>query len=124
MLLMVNLQVCSNGTRVYVHESIWSNFVDKLVEKTCTLKVGDPMEEATRVGATIHEQHFHKVASYIEEAKKQVNLSFLFQKYLLINIVEDFCLFNIINLTFILLVNWKILSIKYHWWSILFNLSV
>lgn len=32
------------------------------------------MDETTRVGATIHEQHFHKVASYIEEAKKQVQL--------------------------------------------------
>ncbi|KAK7871852.1 hypothetical protein R5R35_006444 [Gryllus longicercus] len=62
--------VCSNGTRVFVHEKIASSFLDCLIEATKKLKIGDPFKEDTTVGATISNDHARKVLRYIENAKK------------------------------------------------------
>ncbi|KAG7175026.1 4-trimethylaminobutyraldehyde dehydrogenase-like [Homarus americanus] len=64
-------QVCSNGTRVFVHRSIASEFIKQLVGATEKLKIGDPFAEDTTVGATIHEDHAKKVLSYIASARKE-----------------------------------------------------
>ncbi|XP_066993265.1 4-trimethylaminobutyraldehyde dehydrogenase [Anabrus simplex] len=64
-------EVCSNGTRVFVQETIASQFLDKLVEATKKLKIGDPYAEDTVVGATISKEHAEKVLKYIEDAKKE-----------------------------------------------------
>jgi len=65
-------QVCSNGTRVYIHESIWDEFLEKLVGRTKAMKVGDPMLDSTTVGAMISPQQAERVLAYIDGAKKQV----------------------------------------------------
>lgn len=67
-------EICSNGTRVYVAESIKERFLEKLVAKTRQLKLGDPMDMATQVGALISEGHLEKVLSYIERGKKEAKL--------------------------------------------------
>lgn len=65
-------QVCSNGTRVFVHKSIMGPFLAQLVERTKRMKIGDPFHEDTTVGATISKQQFDIVMRYIELAKKEV----------------------------------------------------
>jgi len=64
-------QVCNNGTRVYVHSSIKAEFTAALLEATQRLVVGDPLAEATTVGATICQPQFDKVTGFIERAKKE-----------------------------------------------------
>ncbi|KAB7504794.1 4-trimethylaminobutyraldehyde dehydrogenase [Armadillidium nasatum] len=64
-------QVCSNGTRVFVHKKILKPFTELLLKQTKKLKIGDPFQEDVTVGATIHEAHARKVLQYIEEAKKE-----------------------------------------------------
>ncbi len=64
-------EVCSNGTRVFVHESIQDAFLARLVEKTRTLKIGDPMDPETQVGALISKDHTEKVLGYIEKGKAE-----------------------------------------------------
>lgn len=64
-------QVCSNGTRVYVHRSIWDSFVAKLVTRTKRMKIGDPLNDDTTVGATISPEQFDIVQAYIEGAKAE-----------------------------------------------------
>ena len=64
-------EICSNGTRVFVHEKIRDAFVEKLVEETRKLKVGDPADPITQVGALISEDHYRKVMSYIKLGKEQ-----------------------------------------------------
>lgn len=64
-------EVCSNGTRVFVHESIQDAFLARLVEKTRTLKIGDPMDPETQVGALISRDHTEKVLGYIEKGKAE-----------------------------------------------------
>ena len=62
-------EVCSNGTRVFVHEEIHDEFVDRLVTRTSKMKLGDPMDPETHVGALISQEHLDKVMSYIEAGK-------------------------------------------------------
>ena len=64
-------QVCSNGTRVFVHRSVKAAFLERLVTRTSAMRIGDPMDPGTQVGALISEQHMHKVLSYIERGRAE-----------------------------------------------------
>ena len=63
-------EVCTNGTRVFVHDRIYDAFVSQLAERTAKMTVGDPTDMATQVGALISEPHLSKVLGYIESAKQ------------------------------------------------------
>jgi betaine-aldehyde dehydrogenase len=64
-------QVCSNGTRVFVHRSIKAAFLERLVKRVGAMRIGDPMNPDTQVGALISEQHMFKVLSYIERGRAE-----------------------------------------------------
>ncbi|QKX15605.1 betaine-aldehyde dehydrogenase [Microbulbifer sp. YPW1] len=64
-------QICTNSTRVFVHESIREKFVDKLVARTKKLKLGDPLDPDTDVGPMISADHMAGVLSYIEKGKQE-----------------------------------------------------
>jgi len=63
-------EVCTNGTRVFVHSSIYDEFVDKIKARTQKMIVGDPTDANTQVGALISKAHMQKVLGYIEAAKE------------------------------------------------------
>ena len=58
-------EICTNGTRVFVHKAIKDQFVEQLVERTQRLVIGDPMDPETQVGALISLEHMEKVLDYI-----------------------------------------------------------
>ena len=62
-------EICSNGTRVFVHEEIHDEFLERLVTRTSKMKIGDPMDPDTHVGALISQEHMEKVLGYIEAGK-------------------------------------------------------
>ena len=64
-------EVCSNGTRVFVHAKVKAAFLDRLVARTRRIKVGDPLDPATQVGALISQAHMEKVLGYIEAGKRE-----------------------------------------------------
>jgi betaine-aldehyde dehydrogenase len=64
-------QVCSNGTRVFVHRSIKAAFLERLIKRVNAMKIGDPMQPDTQVGALISEQHMHKVLSYVARGRSE-----------------------------------------------------
>jgi betaine-aldehyde dehydrogenase len=64
-------QVCSNGTRVFVHCSIKAAFLERLVKRVGAMRIGDPMNPETQVGALVSEQHMHKVLSYIDRGRAE-----------------------------------------------------
>jgi betaine-aldehyde dehydrogenase len=64
-------EVCSNGTRVFVHESVRKPFLDRLKARTGKMVVGDPLDPATQVGALISEEHMAKVLGYIERGREE-----------------------------------------------------
>lgn len=66
------LQVCSNGTRVFVQRSILPEFVEEVVKRTQAIQIGDPLLEETRMGALVSKPHLDKVLSFVEKAKKEV----------------------------------------------------
>ena len=64
-------QVCSNGTRVFVQKGIYSRFLEEFVKQAKNMKIGDPMDESTTVGATVSKDQFDIVMKYIDIAKKE-----------------------------------------------------
>lgn len=64
-------EVCTNGTRVFVHESVRETFLEKLVERTRRLRLGNPLDPDTDVGALISEGHLDHVLGYIERGRAE-----------------------------------------------------
>lgn len=64
-------QICTNSTRVFVHESIKDAFVEKLLARTGKLKVGDPLDPDTDVGPLISAEHMQNVLDYMEKGKQE-----------------------------------------------------
>ena len=62
-------EICSNGTRVFVEKRIHKQFLDALLTRTRKMRIGDPMDPETQVGALISKQHMEKVLQYIEAGK-------------------------------------------------------
>ena len=64
-------EVCSNGTRVFVHASVRDAFLAKLKSRTEAMIIGDPLNPATHIGALISQAHMDKVLGYIEKGKAE-----------------------------------------------------
>ncbi|MBO6826525.1 MAG: betaine-aldehyde dehydrogenase [Sneathiella sp.] len=63
-------EVCTHGTRVFVHDDIYDAFLESLKARTNALKVGDPTDPETQVGALISPDHMEKVLGFIEAGKE------------------------------------------------------
>jgi len=57
-------QSCTAGSRLFLHDSIFDKFLEKLAEKTSALKMGDPLDEASDMGAIINRKQFNRVCEY------------------------------------------------------------
>jgi acyl-CoA reductase-like NAD-dependent aldehyde dehydrogenase len=64
-------QSCISTQRILVHESIASEFTDRLKQQVETLVVGDPMDEKTDVSALISTGERDRVKSWVDEAVSQ-----------------------------------------------------
>ncbi len=64
-------QICLCGSRILVEKSLYSRFRDALVAKAKKMKVGDPMNPATKTGAVVSKEHRDKILDYIALARKE-----------------------------------------------------
>jgi aminomuconate-semialdehyde/2-hydroxymuconate-6-semialdehyde dehydrogenase len=64
-------QICLCGSRILVHEKIAEKFTSLFVEKIRQLKVGDPQDFTSNIGALVSETHMQKVLSCIDLAKNE-----------------------------------------------------
>ena len=64
-------QICLCGSRILVEYSIYEDFRGRLVDAVEAMRVGDPSDEATDLGALITRQHLEKVQGYVELAKQE-----------------------------------------------------
>ena len=64
-------QACIAGSRLFVHQSRYDEFVARLVEKTNRLRVGHPEDPGTQVGPLIDENHLRGVDAYVQQAKAE-----------------------------------------------------
>ena len=62
-------EVCSNGTRVFVQRQIFDSFLMKLKNRTEKIKLGDPSDPDTQIGALISKAHMEKVIRFINSGK-------------------------------------------------------
>ena len=63
-------QKCSAASRMYVPKSKWPALKERMIEEIKTIKVGDPTEYSTFMGAVIDKAAFASITSYIDYAKK------------------------------------------------------
>ena len=68
-------QKCSACSRVIVMSSIYETFVNRLVEATKSLNVGDAIEPSTKVGPVIDAAAQKKIKEYIEKGKEEATLA-------------------------------------------------
>lgn len=68
-------QSCTAGSRLFLHSSIAEAFVDRLATKLSQLKVGDPLDEQTDMGALINRKQFDRVCAYIKDGMSQEGVS-------------------------------------------------
>jgi len=64
-------EVCAAGSRLLVEQRIHDEFVGKLVERVKGLKVGDPMDKATRMGPVVSAQQLQTVLGYVEAGRQE-----------------------------------------------------
>lgn len=64
-------EICLCGSRIFVERSIHDAFVERFAAATRKLRIGDPLDEATDIGAVISEVHLRKVLAYIDLAKDE-----------------------------------------------------
>jgi acyl-CoA reductase-like NAD-dependent aldehyde dehydrogenase len=65
-----NGEQCDAGSRTFVHESMYDEFVKKAVAKANSMVVGDPMNMKTELGPLVDKAQYKKVLEYIEIGKK------------------------------------------------------
>jgi len=64
-------QVCSNGTRVFVQRGVKAAFLERLIARVRAMRIGDPLDPATQVGALISRQHMEKVLGYVARGRAE-----------------------------------------------------
>lgn len=64
-------QVCCAGARIFVQEGIYDEFVEKAIERFKNVKVGDPLDESTQMGAQVNVRQAEKILGYVENGKKE-----------------------------------------------------
>jgi aminomuconate-semialdehyde/2-hydroxymuconate-6-semialdehyde dehydrogenase len=64
-------EICLCGSRIFVERSIYDTFVERFVERTRALRIGDPGDPSTDVGALVSEAHLEKVSGYLKLAVEE-----------------------------------------------------
>lgn len=71
-------QACTAGSRVFVHEAVYDRVIEGVVEKLAEIKLGNPLEEATDMGAIISEEQLQRTLHYMEIAQRTPGTRILF----------------------------------------------
>ena len=64
-------EVCTCPSRALVQESIFEKFIEKAVARVARIKVGDPLEASTQMGAQCSKGQLEKILNYIEIGKRE-----------------------------------------------------
>ncbi|HEX7339483.1 MAG TPA: aldehyde dehydrogenase [Rhodanobacteraceae bacterium] len=64
-------EICLCGSRVLVERSIYDDFKTRYVDKVKALRVGDPNEDSTDIGALVSQPHFDKVTACLARAREE-----------------------------------------------------
>ena len=68
-------EVCSAGSRILVQRPIYKRFVDAMVEKAKTIRIGPPLDRQTKMGPLVSREQFDRVREYQEIGKREAKLA-------------------------------------------------
>jgi len=63
-------QICLCGSRIFVEKSIYNKFKKDFIEEVSKLKIGNPLNEETNIGALVSKPHLEKVKYYMDNVSK------------------------------------------------------
>ncbi|MBU8868523.1 aldehyde dehydrogenase family protein [Paenarthrobacter aromaticivorans] len=66
-------QSCGSTSRVYVHRSLWSSFIERMGRQLEAMQVGDPLDPASDVGAIVSRKQYDSVRGFLEEGLADPN---------------------------------------------------
>ena len=64
-------EVCTCPSRALVHERIYDRFMDRCVKRVEAIKMGDPLDPATMMGAQASNDQYQKILDYIDIGKQE-----------------------------------------------------
>ncbi len=64
-------EVCNAGSRLLVEESVKDRLLDKVMEVGKAMRVGDPLDPATQIGAIVDDNQLDRIMGYIDEGRKE-----------------------------------------------------
>ena len=64
-------EVCCAGSRLFIEKSIHEEFIDKLSNKAANMRVGNPEDTGTQMGAQVSKEQFDKILGYIDTGKQE-----------------------------------------------------
>ncbi|HET8851827.1 MAG TPA: aldehyde dehydrogenase family protein [Ktedonobacteraceae bacterium] len=68
---MYSGQACESGTRLLLPDSLHDQFVERMIERARTIKIGDPFDAETDLGPVISHKQREQVMGYIELGQKE-----------------------------------------------------
>lgn len=68
-------QSCTAGSRLFLHEDIYDEMLEKLAARLDALTVGDPLEETTDIGSVINQSQFDQISGYLAEGRDHPDLT-------------------------------------------------
>lgn len=64
-------EVCTCPSRILVHEDIYDMFMERVVRRTQAIKMGNPLDSETMMGAQASEDQYNKILSYLDIGKQE-----------------------------------------------------
>src|SRR5258708_27448252 len=68
---MYSGQACESGTRLLLPDSLHDQFVERMIERARTIKIGDPLDPKTDLGPVISLKQRERIMGYIELGQKE-----------------------------------------------------
>jgi len=64
-------EICLCGSRILVEEKLYDKFIEAFVSRVKSLRVGDPQDDSSHMGALVSQNHLEKVIHYVDLARKE-----------------------------------------------------
>lgn len=64
-------EVCTCPSRILVHENIYDKFMNRVIQRTKAIKMGNPLDSSVMMGAQASEDQYNKVLSYLDIGKQE-----------------------------------------------------
>lgn len=64
-------EVCTCPSRILVHEKIYDKFMERVVQRTKSIKMGNPLDPTVMMGAQASEDQYNKILSYLDIGKQE-----------------------------------------------------